>query len=426
MLGREKEGYNSASSGLHFMVKVQVRHLIRKSTGVYYYQRRVPLDLRQHFQNKIFIRRSLHTQDLSLAASLIPPLEVKDDALFASLRGSDPPKPNVEAKAKSAPPITLSTACSLYLSEHRNAGDPRFTRDTQRAIDFVIEKIGDLPLGSYTREHSRLIRDALMPGHITSTVRRRLEFISAVFNMGRREFDIQCLNPFERLTIPSEGIDVEKRDPFNVIELQLIASACHKADDDIRYIVAIQLATGARLGEIVGLRKSDVFLDPPVPFIFIRPHLKLGRSLKTPGSERQVPLVGIGLWAACQAVQPSKDTSGWLFPRYASDGSVLATHASNTINKFLRETLNIPKTSHSFRHSMKDNLRNSGCPEPIQRQLLGHGARSVADSYGQGYSLPVLQSHLDKAYGLIFPKLDIRVGDSWALPSPDPKKRLPS
>ena len=103
-----------------------------------------------------------------------------------------------------------------------------------------------------------------MPGHSTSTVRRRLDSISSVFNTGRLEFDIQCLNPFERLTIPSEGIDVEKRDPFTFLELQSIASACHKADDDIRHIIALQLATGARLGEIVGLRREDVSLDPPV------------------------------------------------------------------------------------------------------------------------------------------------------------------
>ena len=69
------------------MVKVQVRYLISKSSGIYYYQRRIPLDLRHHFQNRIFIRKSLHTSDLPLAASRIPPIAAKDDALFQSLLG---------------------------------------------------------------------------------------------------------------------------------------------------------------------------------------------------------------------------------------------------------------------------------------------------------------------------------------------------
>ena len=180
-----------------------------------------------------------------------------------------------------------------------------------------------------------------------------------------------------------------------------------------------------RLGELVGLRKEDVSLDPPIPFIYIRPHEKLGHSLKTPGSERVVLLLHSAYWAAHQALL-SPITSGWLFPRYASDGSVRATHASNTVNKYISETLHIPKTSHSFRHSMKDLLREFGCPDPIQRQLLGHGAKSVADSYGQGYSLTVLRDHLRKALALL-DSLDgfVPSGDSTqALPPPDGKGRL--
>lgn len=403
------------------MVNIRVRYLIRKATGVYYYQRRIPEELRQHFSHRTFIRKSLHTSDLSLAA--------KDDTLFASLRGLDPSKHKESSSTSKSSPsagVTLSTACSLYLSEHKNAGDPRLIRDTQRAIDLVIKTIGDLPLPSYTRDHSRLIRDALMPEHSTSTVRRRLASINAVFNTGRREFDIQCLNPFEKLTIPSEGIDVVNRDPFTFLELQSISFACYKLDDDIRHIVAIQLATGARLAEIVGLRVSDVLLGPPIPFINIRPHLALGRSLKTPGSERRVPLVGIGLWAASQAIASCSNSSGWLFPRYSEDGSVRATHASNTVNKWLRETLRIPKTSHSFRHSMRDLLRNSYCPEAIAKRLLGHGSITVSELYGQGFSLPILKEHIHKAYQLVFPNLDVPAVDSWpALSPPDPKGRLP-
>jgi len=333
--------------------------------------------------------------------------------LFEQLRSGQVPEADV----------LLSTARERYFSEHKRGADIRFTRDVNRGIDFVIATIGDFPLQNYTRDHARQIRDALGQGHATSTVRRQLDSINAVINFGRREFNLQCLNPFERMNIPNEGLDVEKRDPFTFLELQSISSACRKLDDDIRHIVAIQLATGARLGEIVGLRRADVSLDFPVPYIHIRPHLALGRSLKTPGSERRVPLIGVGFWAACQAIKASN--SSWLFPRYSEDGSIRATHASNTINKWLRETLHIPKTSHSFRHSMKDLLRNSSCPEAIAKQLLGHGSLSVADSYGHGYSLPILKDHLQKAYELVFPNLDIPSADSWqGFFPPDSKGRL--
>jgi hypothetical protein len=184
----------------------------------------------------------------------------------------------------------LSDALERYLAEHKRGQDIRFSRDTQRAIGIVTQIVGDLPLGDYTRDHARAVRDALIPNHVTGTVRRRLSSINAVFNLGRREFDLQnCTNPFEKLAIAQEGLDATKRLPFTSDELQRISTACREADDDIRWIVAIQLATGARLAEIVGLRREDVFLDHEVPHIWIRPHLTLGRSLKTPGSERLVP-----------------------------------------------------------------------------------------------------------------------------------------
>ena len=293
--------------------------------------------------------------------------------------------------------ILLSDALEHYLAEHKNGQDVRFARDTQRAIDLVIQIVGDLPLQYYTREHARAVRDALVPGHSTATVRRRLNSISAVFNLGRREFDlVWAANPFERMPIQKEGQDEEKRLPFTHDELAAISKSCMEGNDDIRWIVAMQLSSGARLGEICGLRVGDVMLKGETPYLHIRPHERLGRTLKTPGSERKVPFVGIGQWAAKQAMQNAKG-GGWLFPRYAQDNDIRATHASNTINKYLRETLGIPKTSHSFRHSMKDLLRNSGCPDDIQKALLDHGSRSVADFYGQGYSLPILRDALQKA-----------------------------
>jgi integrase len=263
----------------------------------------------------------------------------------------------------------LSDALERYLAEHKRGQDPKFARDTQRAVGIVTDTIGDLPLGDYSRDHARAVRDALLPGHSTATVRRRLDSICAVFNTGRREFDIKCINPFEKLAIQKEGLDAVKRLPFSHDELETISRACREADDDIRWIVALQLSTGARLGEIVGLRREDIILNHEVPHINIRPHEALGRSLKTPGSERLVPLRGIGLWAAERAVATAGG-SGWVFPRYASDNNIRATHASNTVNKWFAETLKIGKTSHSARHSLKDLLRNSGCSEEIAKALL--------------------------------------------------------
>jgi integrase len=282
--------------------------------------------------------------------------------------------------------VFLTDALERYLQEHKRGSDPRFARDARRAIGIVVEAVGDLPLPDYTRDNARAVRESLGPGHSTATVRRRLDSISAVFNLGRREFDVTCLNPFEKLAIAREGLDKVKRVPFTAEEARRIEQACREVDDDIRWIIGFQLATGARLREIVGLRREDVFLECEIPHVYIRPHEALGRVLKTAGSERLVPLLGAGLWAARQALG-APDVNGWLFPRYAADNNIRADAASATVNKFFSKTLNIPRTTHSFRHAMKDLLRNVGVSEEMSKAILGHGTRTIADQYGTGFTL---------------------------------------
>ena len=75
-------------------------------------------------------------------------------------------------------------------------------------------------------------------------------------------------------------------------------------------IVALLSDTGMRLGEAVGLLKSDINLSSDIPYTNIRPHL--WRSLKTIGSERKIPLVGASLWASKRIVDAND--SQFAFP----------------------------------------------------------------------------------------------------------------
>ena len=79
-----------------------------------------------------------------------------------------------------------------------------------------------------------------------------------------------------------------------------------------------------RLGEAIGLLKSDIVLEAKIPHINLKPHP--WRRLKTPGSERQIPLVGSSLWAAKRALKQNTD-SKYAFPKYCSDEG----HKNNSI-----------------------------------------------------------------------------------------------
>ena len=292
----------------------------------------------------------------------------------------------------------LSDARDLYLKDHNKGQQTRFRRDTERAVQHVIDAVGDLPLGTYTREKARSVVEVLKAtGNKTATVRRRLRTINAVINHGIREFDLRDLrNQFEALQIQGEGDDASTREPFTLEELKAIAKACRKIDDDIRHIIAIQLDTGARAGEVVGLRAEDLFLDHEVPHVWFRPNVALGRTLKTLNSTRKVPLVGLALWGAQRALAAVPKGSGWLFPRYATDGEIKTTYASNTINKWLKSTSGTKKTSHCFRHSMRDRLREAKASEDIQNEIGGWGRKTIGQSYGEGYALKMKREFLSK------------------------------
>jgi hypothetical protein len=56
-------------------------------------------------------------------------------------------------------------------------------------------------------------------------------------------------------------------------------------------------------------------------------------------------------------------------------------------------------TMHSLRRRMKDKLRNSGCPENLSMEILGHAQGSVAANYGSGYAIEVMRGGVGKGVG---------------------------
>jgi integrase len=305
-------------------------------------------------------------------------------------------------EGETIPEPRLSDALEIYLKLHPRGRKAKFKADAERVFAQVYTTVGDLSLADCRRDHAHKLVEAMQSrGNKTLTVRRNLNTLVAVYNRGLREFDIHGRNnPFESIQIAEERQDIKERAPYTADELLTVSKACRAKDDTIRHIVALQSDTGARLGEIVGLLRSDVVLDGPVPHIIIQPHPKLGRTLKTPNSERKVPLVGEALWAAQRALAAPRKRdmtpSMWLFPQYARDGEIKATHASATINKWLKTLLKNEKTSHSFRHAMRDRLRHAKVPKEIQEILGGWGERSVGQGYGEGYTLEQLREHMLK------------------------------
>ncbi|WP_230801812.1 tyrosine-type recombinase/integrase [Seohaeicola saemankumensis] len=266
----------------------------------------------------------------------------------------------------------------------------------ERAWGLLLEITGDISLDHLKREHGNEFVNRLMKRGVgAETIKRYLSQVRPVITTGILEFELNRTNPFERLTIPNADEAQRKpRKPFSNDQLQAIQAVCRAVNDERRWVIAMLSDTMARLAEIVGLKKQDVYLDADVPHIVIRPNEL--RRLKNKNSARVVPLVGAALWAAQQAIRTEGDFLFQSLIPKRSTGDFNANGISSALNKWLKdnELAHAGQTLHSFRHTMKDRLRDVEAPKELSDRIGGWAGQGVGETYGQGHSLPVMQRYM--------------------------------
>lgn len=70
------------------------------------------------------------------------------------------------------------------------------------------------------------------------------------------EKELKLPKPFEKPTIRNEGEDAEEGRPLSAADWSKLAGICRKVDDSARWAIALQMGTGARIGEVVGCKKG--------------------------------------------------------------------------------------------------------------------------------------------------------------------------
>ena len=250
------------------------------------------------------------------------------------------------------------------------------------AVSALRAVAGDKDIRSYDRRDARRFVHALEARGLRSgTIRRRIASVSAVLNFAYLELDHDRRNPFSSLLIAHEGKDRQQREPFTTEELARAYEAALTGTSRLRLCVPILGETGCRIAEVIGLRKQDVDLRQEKIGIVGHP----SRTLKTSGSEREIPLVGVALEAANRLMIDSE--SDFLFPAYTNDTICKATHASNALNKWLKREFG-GKTAHCLRHAFRDRLRAAECPLELIDALGGWSSVGTAGSrYGRGFDL---------------------------------------
>ena len=126
------------------------RYLYQRG-GVFYFQRDVPVDLRHHYPNKK-VAFSLRTRSLSLAQRGAASIATKLDADWFSLRINSMSNESMKQQSTGSNDHSPSMTEALQIYLHLKAGQKpqTFAIGATRNADYLVEVIGNKPLGAYT------------------------------------------------------------------------------------------------------------------------------------------------------------------------------------------------------------------------------------------------------------------------------------
>ena len=363
--------------------------------GIYYFQRRVPMDVRNHC-NSHAIACSLKTRSRRITLRAASSLSLQLEEYWMALRVNQLTSVHCK-KLKTSPDhavsgVSFMDAKDLYLKLKGQGKAESFATYTERNVDYVLEAIGNKDLMDYEPSDGGVFRDWLTEkGLASSSVKRVFSTIRAITNLAIAEYGLDMRSPFANVYFP-ELDDIKERLPVSPHDIKLIQRHCRENNDEMRWLLALISDTGMRLAEAAGLALNDIVLDSEIPYINLKPNES--RRLKTKQSSRKIPLIGLSLWAAQQVKSEFNGT--YAFPRYTKGGRCNANSASAALNKWVKQIATQPVSLHSFRHSLTDRLRAVQCPRDIIDAIGGWTAGSIGEKYGQGYKLDVLHEWMLK------------------------------
>jgi integrase/recombinase XerD len=164
-------------------------------------------------------------------------------------------------------------------------------------------------------------------------------------------------------------------------QLRAILAACTHLRD--RFLMALLVESGMRIGQALGLRHSDVVSRDRVIRIVPRPDNANGARAKTRGTH-VVPVSAalIRLYSEYMHVEYGTLGSDYVFVNLFAEplGAPLRYQAVETVVARLRERTGIAFTCHTLRHSHATDLIRRGVPVEVVSKRLTHASVSTTSA----------------------------------------------
>lgn len=301
------------------------------------------------------------------------------------------------------PIVTVKEAFELYLD--KISYDDQYNKDedqlyswkkTKRtSIGYFLEVIGNLNMEDITRKQALKYEDWWRnrmragkegrAGVKPNTANRHIGNIRTLYTSYFKYIgDEDRLNPFRNMHF--NGATKSSVAAFEndwVRHRVLVPGLFDRLSVDLKVMIYVLIETGARMSEICNLMPEDIRLEEAVPFISIRP--RDDRELKTPDSERDIPLVGVAL----EAMKITPDG----FEHYRGKGTLVS---ANLMKAFRKRDL-LPSKNHviySFRHAFEKRMQEADVDYALRCTLMGH--KNNRPAYGDGGSMEYRRDELLK------------------------------
>jgi len=329
-------------------------------------------------------RRSLSIDLLKAEIRAITAILTRDSGdVVEAPEAISAPRP---AKAKAAK--TLREVYDKWSAVKRRP--PKTIKSAEAAVRNFEAFAKDVPLHALTREGGNAFRAHLLTtahesGNKERTAKKQLDWVKTLLNFAERDLRWIKRNLWSGISIEkTRGSPRELWEPEDLRGLfgtplftKYAIPKASKASADAAYWVPLLGAfTGARISEIAQLRIEDVRASGAVPYLAFRDTGE-GRSLKTKATRREVPihsrLLRLGFLEYVADIK--KRGAVQVFPAINPSSS---NGAGASVGQWFGEYKKglgfgtNTKVFHSFRHTVRSRLIESGVAETIIDRLLGH------------------------------------------------------
>ncbi|MBM5793499.1 MAG: integrase [Cyanobacteria bacterium K_DeepCast_0m_m1_088] len=255
-------------------------------------------------------------------------------------------------------PDPIYTAKDLIAIATRLKQPARRTRESwAKELDLFMRFCGVSSPLSCTKKHAAAYRTQLLERLSPNTAKTTLNYLSGLWSI-LEEVKPGTEHVFRGLAKRIKVVKKSREEVVNPIE----------SWNGSIYLPVFKILyyTGARLGEIAGLRSDDILEDR----ILIRPNEE--RTLKTGASQREIPIHP----QLTEILLPIRTRVGFIWPQLQNADGRWGHNLSTPCKKLTGVT------PHALRHRVATRLREENFNESTIGKLLGHEPNNVTGGYG--------------------------------------------